>query len=245
MARYISASLAVHCILAGVLIYGGRGDIHHDDSLRTVRIRLIRPSAETRRIGSAAGSPRDVPRREIRDRGRVPEPNVRSIDWSVQRAADGPGGIRRNIPRITDPPSPRLSFVPAPPLTDMIPVERLDPLSGMESALPADSPHSGSDSNPWVITWADGARRGIIRSPSISSDALPAAGERPADVKVVIVVSAQGEVVSAEMDPPGSGDIRIDRYIVGKAFDFAFEESIDGSEHQRAVFQLVFRGGPG
>lgn len=235
MARYIIASLAVHFILAVLLIHGGRGDIRSDEPLRTVRIRLIRPSAETRRIGSAPGSPRDVPRREIRDRAGVPEPNVRSIDWSVQR----------NIPRSADPPSPRLPFVPAPPLTDMIPVERLDPLSGLESALPADSPNPGPDSNPWVITWADGARRGIIKSPSISSDALPAAGERPADVKVVIVVSAQGEVVSAEIDPPGSGDIRIDRYILGKAFDFAFEESIDGSEHQRAVFQLVFRGGPG
>lgn len=245
MARYISASLAVHCILVALLIYGGRGDTRYDDSLRTVRIRLIRPSAETRRIGSAPGSPRDAPRRETPDRGRVPEPNVRSIDWSLQRAGDRPGGIQRNIPRRADPVSPRLPFVPPPPLTDIIPAERLDPLSGMESALPAHSPHPGPDSNPWVITWADGARRGIIKSPSISSDALPAAGERPADVKVVIVVSAQGEVVSAEIDPPGSGDIRIDRYIVGKAFDFAFEESIDGSEHQRAVFQLVFRGGPG
>lgn len=235
MARYIIASLAVHGILAALLIPGGRGDIRSDDPLRTVRIRLIRPSAETRRIRSAPASPRDVPRREIRDRAGVPEPDIRSIDWSVQR----------NIPRSADPVSPRLPFVPAPPLTDMIPVERLDPLSGLESALPADSPNPGPDSNPWVITWADGARRGIIKSPSISSDALPAAGERPADVKVVIVVSAQGEVVSAEIDPPGSGDIRIDRYILGKAFDFAFEESIDGSEHQRAVFQLVFRGGPG
>ena len=235
MARYIIASLAVHGIFAALLIHGGRGDIHSDEPLRTVRIRLIRPSAETRRIASAPASPRDAPRREIRDRAGVPEPNARSIDWSVQR----------NIPRSADPPSPRLPFVPAPPLTDMIPVERLDPLSGLESALPADSPNPGPDSNPWVITWADGARRGIIKSPSISSDALPAAGERPADVKVVIVVSAQGEVVSAEIDPPGSGDIRIDRYILGKAFDFAFEESIDGSEHQRAVFQLVFRGGPG
>ena len=258
MVRPIVVSLLVHLILMVFLLDSGTG-IGQDKRPAAVNIRLMRPSdrAEAKRTRSTAQSP-EAGMREIPARGEIPKPGVQEpgwmVDWArggaledivketlertVEKTIPGPGGNHQKTLR---PDSP--VHMP-PPLTDAAALAALDPLSGLESALPVDSPTRRPISERWALTWADGAQRGIIKSPSISSDAVPVSGEPLTDVKVVIVVSTQGEVVSAEIAPPGSGDIRIDRYIAGKAFDFAFEETFDDSGHQRAFFHLVFDVGP-
>ena len=264
MARPIVISLLAHLVLIVFLFTSGSG-IRQDQHSGTVNIRLMRTSAGTEagRTRSAAHSP-EAGMREIPTRGEIPQPRFEETDWMVDWArggaleetvketlketlkrtaaetVPGPGKNHQNHQKIrkadNSPPVP-------PPLSDAAAPAALDPLSGLESALPVDLPTRPAVSERWALRWADGAQRGIIKSPSIRSDAVPVSGERLADVKVVIVVSAQGEVVSAEIAPPGSGDIRIDRYIAGKAFDFAFEETPDDSGNQTAFFQLVFDGG--
>ena len=258
MVRPIVVSLLVHLVLMVFLLDSGTG-IRQDKRPAAVNIRLMQPSdrAEAKRTRSTPQSP-EAGMREIPARGEIPKPSVQEPDWmvdwarggaledivketlerTVENTIPGPGGNHQKPLRPDNP-----VHMP-PPLTDAAAPAALDPLSGLESALPVDSPTRRPISERWALTWADGAQRGIIKSPSISSDAVPVSGEPLADVKVVIVVSTQGEVVSAEIAPPGSGDIRIDRYITGKAFDFAFEEAFDDSGHQRAFFHLVFDVGP-
>jgi hypothetical protein len=77
----------------------------------------------------------------------------------------------------------------------------------------------------------------------IVADELPELTERLIDVDIRLVVSPQGSVVSAVVADPGSGDVRIDRYVLTKALGIVFEAWPVDRGDMAGVVRLRFRDG--
>jgi len=101
----------------------------------------------------------------------------------------------------------------------------------------------GSESSPsglWLINWIDGKDRGILSFPVFDASKFPLQSETKMDVVIKIRVSPEGEVFSAELVPPGSGDTRIDRYLHSVALQLTLEPSFETDKVQEAHLRLLF-----
>jgi hypothetical protein len=131
--------------------------------------------------------------------------------------------------------------VTAPPQSRF--TDTLDPLAGMEKVLPDGPAERVSETNPWSLSWVNGGKRGIISFPMIDINAFPEDTERLLNVQLILRVSPEGEVVAAEIIPPGSGDIRIDRYMHSIALQLFLEPWPVGEGVQEGRLRLLFVGG--
>ncbi|KGM44385.1 hypothetical protein JY97_01080 [Alkalispirochaeta odontotermitis] len=122
------------------------------------------------------------------------------------------------------------------------PGEPVPSLDAADSSVNFDEqPSSGSSLlSPWLINWVNGREREILSFPIVDVAQFPQETEKLLDVVMKIRVSAQGEVLSAELIPPGSGDTRIDRYLHGAALQLTLEPRLDNEEVQEAHLRLLF-----
>ncbi len=79
--------------------------------------------------------------------------------------------------------------------------------------------------------------------PDFDQDFLTVSYERLSNVAVAIKVSSAGDVVSAEVIPPGSGDVRIDRYLHSLALELILEPGFVEEDVQEGLLRLVFAEG--
>ena len=119
----------------------------------------------------------------------------------------------------------------------------LDPLAGMEDYLPETTEAGDDFIEKWSLSWEDGRNRGILSSLAMDTGTFPDTLERLMSVSVGIAVSPRGEVLSAEIVEPGSGDVRIDRYLASWALSLVFEPIPADDLIQNGVFRLVFADG--
>ena len=115
-------------------------------------------------------------------------------------------------------------------------VEAMDPPVNFDEQPGAPS----SFRNPWMINWVEGRERRVLSFPLVDAAQFPQKTEKLLDVMIRIRVSPQGEVLSAELIPPGSGDTRIDRYIHGAALQLTLEPRLDNDRVQEAHLRLLF-----
>jgi len=118
-------------------------------------------------------------------------------------------------------------------------------IQGIEIVEPLDNfdkrPNSKSSPNgPLLINWVNGRERGILSFPVIDAAKFPQKSEKLLDVVIKIRVSPQGEVLSAELVPPGSGDTRIDRYMHSVALQLTLEPLLENGGVQEALLRLLF-----
>ena len=99
------------------------------------------------------------------------------------------------------------------------------------------------NSDPWSVSWVNGGNRGILSYPELDPNAIPDETDRLLNLSVRITVSPQGEVISAEIEEPGSGDIRIDRYMHGLALSFVFDPRLNNEDNLNGTLRLLFLGG--
>lgn len=99
---------------------------------------------------------------------------------------------------------------------------------------------NSSSFSPWLINWIDGRERGILSFPVVDSAQFPQETEKLLNVVMKIRVSPQGEVLSAELIPPGSGDTRIDRYLHAVALQLTLEPLFENGRVQEAHLHLLF-----
>jgi len=92
----------------------------------------------------------------------------------------------------------------------------------------------------WLINWVGGREREILSFPVVDAAQFPEESEKLLDVVIKIRVSPQGEVLSAELVPPGSGDTRVDRYMHGVALQLILEPWFGNEKIQEAHLRLLF-----
>jgi len=115
-------------------------------------------------------------------------------------------------------------------------IETMNPLANSNEQANSKSSLQG----PLQIDWADGRERGILSFPVIDAAIFPQKSEKLLDVVIRIRVSPQGEVLSAELVPPGSGDTRIDRYMHSAALQLTLEPLLENGGVQEALLRLLF-----
>lgn len=230
----ISAGLHLIILLALILVSltGGEPEFLTE----TIRIRIRMPGSGADSGTVAAGEP-SVMSRTLRP--------VSNLSQS-EPAAGGriePESVRRT------PPAPEAVVMAAPTgvlAADNAVLEGLtapDPLAGIEVAdSPEDTVPTGSDER-WSVSWSNGRERAILRVPKLDEDALPQYTERLSGLQIAISVSPAGDVVSAEVLPPGSGDIRIDRYLNSLALELVLEPGFSEEGDQSGILRLVLSEG--
>jgi len=115
-------------------------------------------------------------------------------------------------------------------------IEIIDPLVNLDKQQ---NPRS-SPPNSFLIDWVDGRERRILSFPVIDAAIFPRESKKLLDVMIKIRVSPLGEVLSAELVPPGSGDTRIDRYMHSAAFQLTLEPLLENGGVQEAFLRLLF-----
>ncbi len=255
LSRSLLYSLAGHALLLALLLlwagFSGPEAVPQSDTLK-IRIRMSAlPQRSARRFTGAppAASSRDRNSRPSADQT-APRPPVSSMplfDHQSRPAGFSSAHVALNNTRLVR----DLQNVP---LLDNVP--SLDPLAGMDlpavpnlesaESSPGPSPAVKAAQGSWSLSWQDGSERGIISFPEIiAPDEFSSAGKHLQATQVNIEVSPQGNVVAAEVEPPGSGDIRIDRYLYSLAFQLILEPADPAKENQKGSIRLVFQEGAG
>ena len=133
-------------------------------------------------------------------------------------------------------------------------VEPLDPLAGIDipdkdNNLPekddlvfSEKGSTDTRGNILHLSWLSKKNRTIIFSPEIRLDDFVVDVKRLLDMVVRIQISPEGNVLDANLLPPGSGDIKLDRYIYSRTLEIVMEpvSSTDGIEE--AELHLIFEG---
>jgi len=115
-------------------------------------------------------------------------------------------------------------------------IEVMEPLADFDEQSNPEASPQGS----WLIDWVGGRERGILSFPVVDAAQFPKKSEKLLDVVIKIRVSPQGEVLSAELVPPGSGDTRIDRYMHRLALQLTLEPWFENGKIQEAYLRLLF-----
>lgn len=243
MTKPFLLSAVIHIIiLAAMMIYSA---IETPVSVtpETVHIRILSKTASRRSNGRASATSPSESSREFRDRAEIPASSRDSRSFeSLSSGAAVPVKRAENIELAEI----SLPAVPKPVPTDVVGHEligKMDPFSGMESLLPDFNDTRGTSDNPWSLSWANGKERGILSYPMINTANFPDETGKLIDLIIVVRVSPQGDVLSANIIPPGSGDTRIDRYMNNAALELVLEPWPDDEGIQEAHLRLLFVDG--
>lgn len=209
---------------------------------QTLRIRLrASMSAGSRAVPRFTGA---APADSIRER-RQPAGISSISDSSAVSSPEAPAPVTRYTEVLDNIPVSRLQTAPPAALPEV------DPLGGID--VPAAAPQQaqnradGADSRArnWSLDWADGNTRAVLSFPSVSFEKFPDSNERLLETSLEILVSPQGNVVSAEVIPPGSGNAGVDRYLNSLALQLVMEPADPEKGEQKALLRLVFAEGGG
>ncbi len=253
LSRSLLYSLAGHALLLALLLlwagFSGPEALPQPDTLK-IRIRMSAlPQRSARRFTGAppAASSRDRNSRPSAEQA-APKPPTGSMPLFEQSRPAGfsSAHVALNNARL-------VRDLQHGPLLEAVP--SLDPLAGMD--LPAVPKPESAESSPgpspavkaapgsWSLSWQDGSERGIVSFPEIAPDEFSSGSTHLQSTQVNIEVSPQGNVVAAEVEPPGSGDIRIDRHLYSLAFQLILEPADPAKGNQKGSIRLVFREGAG
>ena len=237
MTKYVGASAGIHlAVLVLAFAFGFRPETPLAVSdVVSVRIRRRGGAAVT---GAAAAAPEDVRRSQRRQTDQPVLPTAFDPP-----AASPPSTVPDPVPAVLETPGE-----PAPADSEAVAATAspgaLDPLAGMDAYLTATAAVPAAR-DPWSLTWESGRERGILSFPEVDPAHLPASEERLLDVVMTISVSPQGDVLSADIAPPGSGDIRIDRYLHSLALQLVLGPGLDDGGPDVATLRFLFRDGEG
>jgi len=231
-------SAAIHLSVLLILFIVASFDTIDTGYIERVDIRIRNQNMTSRFSGRVlASSPSDT-MRSIRKKANIPE-NQEVIGSQVSDSFssllnDNQGSIA--LPDFQIPASikPQVDKVVSRDLPTV------DPLKGFEKYLPGLEQKSGGSDNPWLITWENGKLRGILSEPVLDPEEFPVETERLQNIIVRIMVSPQGDVLSAEILSPGSGDIRIDRRIHNLALQLILEPWPEEKGMQEGSLHLMF-----
>jgi len=238
LTRSLLISFVIHILLLLFLYITVMEVDRYEPIADTVRIRLIRSgtakgNSHIAPVSAAAESPRDlrriVPPSEI---GKIhPDASREEHDIPEDVIDERVGG---------EEPFSTAFTVPLPPTA--LP-SALDPLAGLEEVLQDESESRTTIPNPWNLSWINGSERGIVSFPMVDANEFPDNAERLLNTELLLRVSPEGEVISAEIVPPGSGDIRIDRYMHSAALQLLLEPWPEERGVQEGRLRLIFLGG--
>ena len=245
MTKPFLLSTAIHILILGVIFIWSFSDKAESGYVETVTIRIRNRSL---RSGSSAGilaaSPSESSR-NIRKTASIPQLSEPAVIFDSQNTVPSVSYTRdkqENAPLM----DLNSSIIPLPGVDDAIRSQSLaavDPLAGFENILPGLGNSSTDSSDSWSLAWANGSQRGILSEPAINPEDYPQETERLQDILVLIKVSPQGDVLSAEVVPPGSGDIRIDRRIHNAALQLVLEPWPEENGVQEGRLRLLFQDG--
>ena len=242
MIKPILLSAAIHVLVLGILLVAATIDKPVELIVDTVSIRIMNRRESGGLSGRArASSPSESPR-QIRQTARIPQDRERFDSVNAHPVLPKSVISQKNM-EIS---AVKTVIPPQPPVHDSFkigPPGGVDPLAGLENALPGIREKTDDNPNPWSSSWANGKERGILSFPMINADEFPDETERLLNVLVRIRVSPQGEVISAEIVPPGSGDIRIDRHMHNVALQLVLEPWPDDEGVQEGHLRLLFLDG--
>jgi len=245
LAKPFLLSLAIHLLILGVILVWSLSDKAESGYVETVTIRIRNRSLRSDySSGVKAASPSESSR-NIRKTASLPQLTEPAVLFSSQKflpSVSSKREIRDTAPLmdLND------SNIPLPGVDDSIRSQSLaavDPLAGIEDLLPDLSNSSKSSSDSWSLAWENGSQRGILSAPAIKPEDYPQETEKLQDILVLIMVSPQGDVLSAEVVPPGSGDIRIDRKIHNAALQLVLEPWPEENGVQEGSLRLLFQDG--
>lgn len=239
MTRSLAYSTGIHILILIIILVAGLSETPVDEIIDTVEIRIRRPGGGDLSMRAQAVSPSESQRSSRQQaeapqraqeyeiisseiRPEIPERNT-TVDSLVLQASSGPQ---------TPAPERAISGLGNP-----------DPLSGIDEPFRDVRENGSAGAKTWSLDWEAGKERGILVYPEMEKGAVPDTFERLLDVEMTIVVSPQGQVLAVELIPPGSGDIRIDRYVHSLALQLVMEPTLSGEQNEKAVLRLVFAGG--
>lgn len=236
MTRSVGISAGMHFIFLIILAVLTITDRPAEIIAETIRIRIKMQGQTVSGKVVSGGEPSGMPRESRMD---APIPRHAEAAFGATATVD----INRQSPTIPldeyysgDDTVLPLSAVD--PLLDGM--DALDPVSGMEHSENSVSTGSADAEERWSVSWSNGRNRGILGFPDIEAGDLPDSAERLSGVEVSIRVSPAGDVISATVIPPGSGDIRIDRYLHNKALEVVLEPGFTDEGDQEGILRLVF-----
>jgi hypothetical protein len=235
-------STAIHGLIFAVIVISALIDRPGVIPPDTVSIRIMTQVGSSRSAGRPQAASPSESHRQIREAASIPLTPGTSNTFSTIPVTPALSEARREIALtdvdIANPEQPAINdFVKANPIAS------IDPLAGLEQILPGMSDVAKSTGNPWSLSWANGKERGILSFPVIDMDDFPEETGKLLNILVRVRVSPQGDVISAEVDPPGSGDIRIDRYLHNAALQLLLEPWPDDEGIQNAYLRLLFVDG--
>jgi hypothetical protein len=235
-------STAIHGLIFAVILISALIDRPGVISPDTVHIRIMTQAGNSHRAGRSQAASPSGSHRQIREAASIPHTSGKSKAFSTIPVTSVSSGARHEIALsdvdIASPEQPQIKD-----FAEANPIASIDPLAGLEQILPETSDVAKSNSNPWSLSWANGKERGILSYPMIDTDDFPQETGKLLNILVKVSVSPQGDVISAEVDPPGSGDIRIDRYLHNAALQLLLEPWPDDEGIQEAHLRLLFVDG--
>jgi len=205
-----------------------------------VRIRIQNQSIPNRFSGEARAASPSESNRSVRKPAGIPQFREREASMPIDQSLQ----YLKYKPRVVATSEPVEAVMIPPGVSDAVTTDSLiaaDPLAGFEDVLPSVIDGNTAGLNPWSVTWASGSSRGIRFAPALSQYELPEETERLQDIVVRIKVSPRGDVISAEIIPPGSGDIRIDRRIHNAALQLVLEPWPEEKGEQEGSLHLMFQ----
>jgi len=235
-------SLAIHVLALGFLFIVAAPDTVDTKYSDIVRIRIRNQSMNSRFSGKARAASPSESNRSVRKPAGIPQ--FRESEDSFQVESSTP--YLKYSRKVVATSEPAETEVALPGVNDAVKtdsLEAVDPLAGFEDVLPAPVSRESGSLNPWSVTWAGGGSRGIVSAPELNQEELPEETERLQNIVVRIKVSPRGDVISAEIVPPGSGDIRIDRQIHNAALQLVLEPWPEENGDQEGSLHLVFQEG--
>jgi len=232
-------SIAVHVLGLGFLFIITAPDSIDSDYSEIVRIRIQNQSMNSRFSGKVKAVSPSESNRSVRKSASIPQSWEGNVSLPLEETP-----LSRYSPRVVTGSELPAADVALPGVNDTIRTDSLpavDPLAGFEDVLPAEADNTSDGLDSWSVTWAGGSSRGIVSAPELCRDDLPEETERLQNIVVRIKVSPRGDVVSAEIIPPGSGDIRIDRRIHNAALQLVLEPWPEEKGDQEGTLRLVFQ----
>ena len=245
MTKPFLLSAGVHVIILGVLFISAAFKSVDTIYTETVNLRIRSQGVRNVFPGKvSASSPSESSRRDRKTASLPSLPGSRTADSPDSFEPVYMAQLMEESRRSIDIPVPdAVSPEPLPGVDNIIDSGLLpaaDPLDGLEKVLPKIEASTQGNSHPWSLSWADGRERGILTEPDIKAEDFPEETERLLNVVVKIKVSAQGDVLSAEVMPPGSGDIRIDRLMYNAALQLVLEPWPEEMGEQEGLLRLKF-----
>ena len=241
MTRSFGISAAIHVFLLGIMILIGFTGKSTQVITETVKIRIRMPGNSNAQPSRVLGSAPSESFRDYRQPVTIPPVSTSNTELAPK---PGSGPVRGEVRTLENPVVSRGPEVPGIEASFRT-LPDIDPLEGLVFPINDGDDNRPGSSNNWALTWANGRERGIISFPEVDSDSFPESTERLLDVRMAIQVSPQGDVISAEVLQPGSGDVRIDRYMHSLALKLVLEPRLTGEDIQQGIIRLIFTEGSG